>query len=307
MVEYSLDQLATFVAVAEHGTFANAAKILKRDRSTLSERVSNLEIIMGVALFDRTSNNPSLTKEGKLLLRQATLLLHQSLKLQHTALQLTYKEERELTICLNSTVPNEYVFQIDQHMSHHFSDTDLNWVYASRDEAMRSIIDSEVDLVIIIQNHSSTKLLPPPGLNGCIVGSLPGAIYTRKDSPMQPLSPVMLEDLQLEKQYILKSFADAGFSERANFSSQQQVITNPALLMELLKHFGWSFLPRHIGEDKMYSDTIVELKTEFLNESWTIDHTLFFREDKAGKVLKSIITEFKNQYSKLKKNWFCRK
>jgi DNA-binding transcriptional LysR family regulator len=50
-----LDQIEAFAAIAEHGGFAAAARVLGKDPSVLSRRIDALERRLGVRLFARTT------------------------------------------------------------------------------------------------------------------------------------------------------------------------------------------------------------------------------------------------------------
>jgi DNA-binding transcriptional LysR family regulator len=67
----SLDQLRTFIAAVDEGSFSAAARKLLRAQSVVSETVSNLEDQIGVPLFDRSGRYPRLTPEGVVLLADA--------------------------------------------------------------------------------------------------------------------------------------------------------------------------------------------------------------------------------------------
>jgi DNA-binding transcriptional LysR family regulator len=64
----TLDQMRTFVAVAEAGSFRAAAGRLSRVQSAVSHAIVNLEVQLGVTLFDRSGRRPTLTPEGQTLL-----------------------------------------------------------------------------------------------------------------------------------------------------------------------------------------------------------------------------------------------
>jgi DNA-binding transcriptional LysR family regulator len=49
----SLDQLRTFIAAAEEGSFSAAGRRLKRAQSVVSQTLANLEGQIGVKLLDR--------------------------------------------------------------------------------------------------------------------------------------------------------------------------------------------------------------------------------------------------------------
>ena len=49
----SLDQLRTFIAAADEGSFSAAGRRLRRAQSVVSQTLANLEGQLGVKLFDR--------------------------------------------------------------------------------------------------------------------------------------------------------------------------------------------------------------------------------------------------------------
>src|SRR5277367_6062427 len=67
----SLDQLRTFIAAAEEGSFSAAGRKLRRAQSVVSQTLANLEGQLGVRLFDRSGRYPRLTEQGRTLLRDA--------------------------------------------------------------------------------------------------------------------------------------------------------------------------------------------------------------------------------------------
>lgn len=70
-----LELLAAFVAVADTGSFTEAAKSLGRDASVVSRRISLLEQKLGVRLLSRTTRRVSLTEVGTLYHRRVQTLL----------------------------------------------------------------------------------------------------------------------------------------------------------------------------------------------------------------------------------------
>jgi DNA-binding transcriptional LysR family regulator len=70
-----LRQLATFVAVAEEGSFTRAADRLHVVQSAVSAGVRNLEKEFGVTLFDRSTHRVELTDAGRALLPEARATL----------------------------------------------------------------------------------------------------------------------------------------------------------------------------------------------------------------------------------------
>ncbi|MEL7553039.1 LysR family transcriptional regulator [Pseudomonas protegens] len=68
----TLDQLRVFLTVVEVGSFAGAARKLHRATSVISYSIANLEMQLGVSLFDRQSTRkPQLTEAGRTVLVEA--------------------------------------------------------------------------------------------------------------------------------------------------------------------------------------------------------------------------------------------
>jgi len=63
----SLDEIAVFVAVIDHGSFRSAADRLGLSPSAVSKRLSSLEERLGVQLLHRTTRKLSITQAGELL------------------------------------------------------------------------------------------------------------------------------------------------------------------------------------------------------------------------------------------------
>jgi DNA-binding transcriptional LysR family regulator len=71
----TFDQLRTFIAVVEAGSFRGGAGKLVRAQSAVSHAIGNLEAELGVVLFDRSSHKPTLTSEGRSLLADARAIV----------------------------------------------------------------------------------------------------------------------------------------------------------------------------------------------------------------------------------------
>lgn len=74
----SLKQIRYFVAVAEHGSFRQAAFKLNVTQPTLSNQIAVLEGILGVVLFERSKNGTTSTTEGRELLVSARRIIEEA-------------------------------------------------------------------------------------------------------------------------------------------------------------------------------------------------------------------------------------
>lgn len=62
---FSPQQLLSFVAVCDSGSFTRAAERVFLSQSTVSQQVRRLEEMLGKALLERTSHQVLLTEEGR--------------------------------------------------------------------------------------------------------------------------------------------------------------------------------------------------------------------------------------------------
>lgn len=69
------EQIRTFLAVAAHGSFVEAASRLNVTQSTVSSRIQGLEQYLRVRLFVRNRSGATLTAAGRQFLRHAKALM----------------------------------------------------------------------------------------------------------------------------------------------------------------------------------------------------------------------------------------
>ena len=73
----TLQDLRYVVALAEHGHFGRAAAACDVSQSTLSTQIKNLELELGVKLFERTTKSVSVTATGREIVGHARQVLEQ--------------------------------------------------------------------------------------------------------------------------------------------------------------------------------------------------------------------------------------
>jgi len=101
----TLDQIRTFVTVAESGSFRSGAVRLSRVQSAVSHAIANLETELGITLFDRSGHRPVLTAEGKAILANARDILLRVDAMRARARGLGEGVERELSLVADTLYP----------------------------------------------------------------------------------------------------------------------------------------------------------------------------------------------------------
>lgn len=101
----TLDQLRTFIAAADEGSFSAAGRKLRRAQSVISQTLANLEGHFGVKLFDRSRRRPELTSQGQVLLAHARTVVGDVDRLKAHAKHLSGGLEPELSIAVDVMFP----------------------------------------------------------------------------------------------------------------------------------------------------------------------------------------------------------
>ncbi len=102
----TFDQLRVFLTVVDTGSFAGAARKLGRATSVISYSIANLEMQLGVSLFDReTTKRPQLTDAGRAVLSEARTIANGMGSLRAKVKGLIEGLESEVLLALDVMLP----------------------------------------------------------------------------------------------------------------------------------------------------------------------------------------------------------
>src|SRR5882724_1369012 len=103
----SLDQLRTFIAAVDEGSFSAAGRKLRRAQSVVSQTLANLEAQTKLTLFDRSGRYPKLTEQGRALLAEARAVVYGMDDFKARARTLAEGLEPELSAAIDVMYPME--------------------------------------------------------------------------------------------------------------------------------------------------------------------------------------------------------
>lgn len=103
----SMDQLRTFIAAADEGSFSAAGRKLRRAQSVVSQTLANLEAQIDVQLFDRSARYPQLTEQGTALLAEARVVVNSMNGFKAKARTMAEGLEPELSVVVDVMYPME--------------------------------------------------------------------------------------------------------------------------------------------------------------------------------------------------------
>ncbi len=122
----TFEQLRTFLAVVDGGSFAAAARELNRAVSVISYGIANLEAQLGLELFERKgTRKPELTSAGRAVLSEARALAHGMASLRAKAKGLLDGLESEVDLAVDVMLPGERLGSILRQFSEQFPTVSL--------------------------------------------------------------------------------------------------------------------------------------------------------------------------------------
>src|SRR4051812_4209756 len=142
-----IDQLRTFIAIAETGSFAKAADAVFKTQSAVSMQMKRLEERIGKGIFERDGRASKLTEDGERLLDYARRIV----KLNMDAVNAF--TETELTGRVRLGVPDDYADRYLPEIMARFSQSnprvEVTIVCEPTPMLVDRILASDLDLAII--------------------------------------------------------------------------------------------------------------------------------------------------------------
>jgi DNA-binding transcriptional LysR family regulator len=153
----SLDQLRTFIAAVDEGSFSAAGRKLFRAQSAVSELIGNLEAQIGVTLFDRSGRYPRLTTQGAMLVADARGIIAGVDIMKSRARGMSAGLEPELSVVVDVFYPIGAVTEVAKDFRIQFPQVPLRLYVEALGAACQPVMDERCSLGIV----GSLPTLPP--------------------------------------------------------------------------------------------------------------------------------------------------
>lgn len=256
----SLDQLRTFIAAVDEGSFSAAARKLNRVQSAVSGWVGGLEDQIGVVLFDRSGRFPKLTAEGVLLLADARNIVSSVDTLKARAKLMTSGVEAELSVVIDVFFPTGVVSAVAKAFATQFPLTPLRLFVEALGAAYQPVLDGRCSLGV----------LPPlprafPTLVSERLGELPLIAVASACHPLAKFGGrVPRRELAQHVQLVLTDRSDLTAGRDFAVASPMtwrlaDLSTKHAFLKDCV---GWGGMPWHMIEKDVAAGTLVTLDVD---------------------------------------------
>jgi DNA-binding transcriptional LysR family regulator len=256
----SLDQLRTFIAAVDEGSFSAASRKLLRSQSVVSETVSNLEEQIGVALFDRSGRYPKLTPAGVVLLADARNIITGVDLLKARAKGMAVGLEPELSVVVDVFYPIDVITQVAKEFKLHYPGVALRIYVEALGATIQPILDGRCSVGII----GSLPVIPDTFSNE----RLPGVAFLMVAAIDHPLTSYKGK---IPKE-ILGKHTQIVLTDRSELSSGREMgVMSPttwrladlfAKHHFLLNGLGWGGMPLHIVQKDLSEGRLAVLPIE---------------------------------------------
>jgi DNA-binding transcriptional LysR family regulator len=145
----TLDQMRTFLAAADEGSFSAAGRKLGRAQSVVSQTLANLEGQIGVRLFDRAARLPVLTEAGRALVVEAREVAGRMDAFKARAASLAGGLEPEVSIVVDVMFPMFVLTHAIGDFQAHFPDTALRVHVEALGAVMQPVLDGRCAFAVM--------------------------------------------------------------------------------------------------------------------------------------------------------------
>lgn len=145
----TLDQLRTFLAVVDEGSFSAAGRKLGRAQSVVSQTLANLEAQLGFRLFDRSARYPRLTDEGRNLLPEARQVADSIDGFKARAHSMREGLEPELAVAVDVMYPMETLTRAAAYSRETFPHTPLRLYVEALGGVVKPVLERSCSIGII--------------------------------------------------------------------------------------------------------------------------------------------------------------
>jgi DNA-binding transcriptional LysR family regulator len=256
----SMDQLRTFVAAADEGSFSAAGRKLRRAQSVVSHTLANLELQVGFALFERTGRYPVLTEAGRAVLEEARLAIGSMEAFKAKARTLAEGLEAELSVAVDVMFPIATLTAAVRDFHSHFPTTPLRLYVEAMGAVVQPLLDGRCRVAVI----GSLPEIPDSCASDYLL-SVPAVTVV---APSHPLAAIkgMVRRTAIKRHVQLVLTDRSTLTEGRSFgvvSAQTWRLADLGAKHAFLRAgLGWGHMPLHMVQQDLLNGELVQIELE---------------------------------------------
>lgn len=249
-MRHSPEALTAFAEAATLGSFSAAARKLGKSQSTVSSAIANLEIDLGLTLFDRSSRKPALTAHGQVMLRQVQDILAASDRLDRAASQLGAGLEARLSVVWSDTYQSDGFEDMLAAFEKRFPDLEFENLVAEHGDLVSLVQSGRADIGVVGAQGS----YPPDIGSATLAEQSEIALFVARQHPLAQQGSISAEVLAQHRELRLNTYLQAqnagnrpapSMPYAAAVARRTWSAPSYLMLMEMaVMGFGWAAIPR---------------------------------------------------------------
>ncbi|SBT18838.1 HTH-type transcriptional regulator GltC [Marinomonas gallaica] len=259
-----IQELLTFIKVAETHSFSDAADALFITQPAVSKRIAALESNLNVKLFDRIGRQIHLTEAGTRLLPKAKRLANDLNDIKRSMTLQMDDVSGELNIATSHHIGLHRLPKTLKRFQLEYPQAEIKIEFTQSEDAHRQIIKGEAEIgIITLSSHSENML------NAIPIWSDPLQCVVSLDHPLAQLDDVDVIELSKypcvlpHENTFTRQIAEKVFAVN-NVRPQVKMNTNnlDTLAMLVSIGWGWSLIPSTVVNDQLAVVNLPALNVE---------------------------------------------
>ena len=239
-MRHSPEALTAFAEAATLGSFSAAARKLGKSQSTVSSAIANLEIDLGLSLFDRSSRKPTLTSQGRVVLGKVQDILAASDRLDRSASELGGGLEAKLGVVWSDTYQSDRFEEMLRAFEQHFPELEFECLIAEHGDLVALVQSGRAQIGVVAAQAS----YPADIGSATIAEQSEITLFVATGHPlagMKDITPELLAEFRALRLDTYLARPDAALpSGRSAWSAPSYLM----LLEMAVLGFGWAAIPR---------------------------------------------------------------
>lgn len=235
-----IDEIRSFVAVADEGTFSAAARALGRSQSVVSTHIAGMENELGFKLFTR--GTPALlTPAAETLLPNARRVLLETSRFESRAAALFHTPNPLLYMGIDMGLEIPMVLDLLRDFSRHFPSAKVQLENISSSETNWFFRRAAMTMAVIYSLRSD------PECEERLIGLSPRVIAVSKKHPLAQRTDITTDDLRDYRQILIIA-RDSESAPPITISSDCWEVDSPQWAIGLAaRGIGWTIVPKAVA------------------------------------------------------------
>lgn len=256
----TINQLRTFVAVCDEGSFSGAARHLRRAQSAVSHAVAALEDALRVELFERDARRAALTAAGRSLLPDARAVIARTEEMKNRASSIAQVGAPQISLAVDVYFPRAHLIGCLHTVQENAPTAAINLRMTTMGGGEELVLDGACALAVTVADIPEAR---PHALERHWLCETPMATVCAPSHPLAAVpDPVTREEFGLHVQLVVTDNQPGAERTQKSVAGERQWLVNDLGAKHDFLRAGlcWGHMPVHLVADDLASGALVELR-----------------------------------------------